>query len=260
MKVYISLTTIFGNQPQALKCLESIENQTYKPNKCFLYLSEKGHLQDQGFLNKNITNKALIDKIKNNDIFETHWVENTGPYRKLLPLLQSRMHEACIIITIDDDTYYHPKFIENSVNHYRNHECCIAYRSFSHKCKKIQDFNKSYIDRYCAKGTKGVMSFHTGKGGVLYTPKMFTKVKDILFDKHLYLKLCPTNDDIWFNFLRILNNVELYTPPEDSYISDMTTSKALWTNYNSKQAGNLSQIQSTIKYLENHKKHYWKNL
>ena len=106
MKIYISLTSIFQNQNILLKTLKSIKEQTLKPNKCIIYLSEEPYLLDAGFKDKIINNELNI-LLKENELFEITWCENIGPYRKLLPLLKKKYEEDCLIITIDDDTEYH---------------------------------------------------------------------------------------------------------------------------------------------------------
>ena len=40
MKIYVSLTSIFQKQKHLLNTLHSISNQSLKPDKCFIYLSE----------------------------------------------------------------------------------------------------------------------------------------------------------------------------------------------------------------------------
>ena len=47
------------------------------------------------------------------------------------------------------------------------------------------------------------LNFFTGAGGVLYPPKCF--YKDILDEKNM-MELCPSNDDIWLNWMVKLNN------------------------------------------------------
>ena len=101
--IYISLTSIKGNQASLYQTLDSISNQSIKPDKCFLYLSEESYLLDQGFQNRQVS-PELHSLLSNNSIFELKWVKNTGPYRKLLPLLKDKKDEDCVIIAIDDDT------------------------------------------------------------------------------------------------------------------------------------------------------------
>ena len=60
--IYISLTSIFQNQNILLKTLKSIKEQTLKPNKCIIYLSEEPYLLDEGFKDK-IINKDWLDQL-----------------------------------------------------------------------------------------------------------------------------------------------------------------------------------------------------
>ena len=110
--VYISLTTIFRNQEKAYLAIQSILNQTKKPDKIFLYLSEDKSFFDEGFKNKKITNENLLDLVNRNKI-DIIWGKDIGPYGKLLPLLKQKWEEDCIIITIDDDSVYSNNLIEN---------------------------------------------------------------------------------------------------------------------------------------------------
>ena len=79
----------------------------------------------------------LNDFILENPIFQIRWVENEGPYRKLIPLLKEKWDEDCVIITIDDDTFYDNKLIENYLNDYEKYNCCISYRGFTFKMEDI---------------------------------------------------------------------------------------------------------------------------
>ena len=50
------------------------------------------------------------------------------------------------------------------------------------------------------------LNFFTGAGGVLYPPKCFHK--NILDEKSI-MELCPSNDDIWLNWMVKLNNYKI---------------------------------------------------
>ena len=94
------MTSIFINQERLLKTLESMVAQSHLPSTIYLYLSEESYILDTGFKGKEITNKKLLSFIEKNSLIEVKWVENTGSYRKLLPLLKEKWNEDCIIITI----------------------------------------------------------------------------------------------------------------------------------------------------------------
>ena len=131
LPIYISLTSIFKNQDILLKTLQSIIKQTRQPDKIFLYLSEESYILDTGFKDKKITNSNLLKFINDNSVIDIKWVKNTGPYRKLLPLLKDKWEEDCIIITIDDDTVYDKNLVRNLLYDYNQHKCVIGYRGFT---------------------------------------------------------------------------------------------------------------------------------
>ena len=247
MKVYLSLTSIFSNQSILLKTLISIKNQTLLPDKCFIYLSEEPYLLDSGFKNKNINND-LNNFIKNNNLFETKWHKNIGPYRKLLPILKEKFLEDCVIITLDDDTEYHPDLIKNYIEDYKKYNCCIAYRGFTMKVNN--DIKILSYEERDVLIKNNLFNFHTGKGGVLYHPKFFEKTKDIIFDRKVYKECCETGDDIWFNFMRIANGINCYIDTKPYMTNDLTNpATSLWYNFNNINKLNTENINKTIKKL-----------
>ena len=89
--VYISITSIYQRQSELVVTLNSIISQTVIPDGIFLYLSEDPYLLDSGFKNKTITDKQLNQFIESNPLIKIIWTKNTGPYRKLLPLLEENL-------------------------------------------------------------------------------------------------------------------------------------------------------------------------
>ena len=245
--VYVSLTSIFQNQEILFKTLLSIKNQTFKPQKCFIYLSEEPYLLDTGFKNKIITNHNLKLFLENNDnLFQVVWTKNTGPYRKLLPLLKDKWNDNCLIITIDDDTEYHPKLIVNLLYFYDTYKCIINFRGFT---LKYNNGELTYENREKLINLN-LYNFFTGKGSVLYNPKFFHKTPDLIFDENLFLNLCKTTDDVWFNLIRIINGIYCYVNNINYMLKDNTSKFGLYNNYNSKQSLNTKNISDTIKQLK----------
>ena len=244
--IYISITSIFKNQDILLKTLQSILKQTILPDKIFLYLSEESYLLDDGFKDKYITNKNLLDFINNNSIIDIKWVKNTGPYRKLLPLLKDKWNDDCIIITIDDDTIYHNKLIENLVNDYYKYKCVIGYRGFTPLFEKLENFNYFKSDKL---KELSLYNFFTGKGGILYKPQFFHKTHDLIFNDKIYLNTCHTGDDIWFYIVRLLNNVKGYSCNKIWLEKDLTRS-GLFQNFNNIDDNNTKNFIKTIEKLK----------
>lgn len=244
--VYVSLTSIYKNQSILLKTLKSIINQTRKPNKIFLYLSEEPKILDTGFKNKKITNENLLNFCNNNSLIEIKWVKNIGSYRKLIPLLKQKWNEDCIIITIDDDTYYDKNLIKNLVNDYYKYKCVIGYRGFTPLSNNLNDFD--YNKRSPIKKELSLLNFLTGKGGILYKPDFFYKTKNLIFNEEIFTNICFKQDDLWFYVIRILNNVKCYLGDKKFQIKDFSK-KGLFIHYNSHNNLNTKVIKKIIKKL-----------
>lgn len=246
--IYISLTSIYQNQDILLDTLKSIINQTIKPDKIFLYLSEEEYILDSGFKNKNIPNNNLLNFISENNVIDLIWVKNTGSYRKLLPLLENKWNEDCIIITIDDDTIYDENLIKNLTEDYSKYKCVIGYRGFTLNYTNENDFD--YNKRHSKLHNLSLYNFLTGKGGILYKPQFFHKTKSLIFNDNIYMNTCNTHDDIWFYILRILNNINCYINNKKWMVKD-NSKTGLYLSYNAKNNGNTHAFKNTIKLLKN---------
>jgi len=244
--VYLSLTSIYNNQNRLLLTLQSVLSQTLIPDKVFIYLSEFPSFFDNGFENKQITNTNLLNLINNNHIINIKWGKDIGPFGKLLPLLEDKWNEDCIIITIDDDTIYSNNLIENLVHDYYNYKCVINYRSFTPSFNHIDNFD--YHKRKDLEKLS-LYNFPTGKGGILYKPEFFKKTNNLIFDQNIYLNTCSKQDDIWFYIIRILNNIPCYTDNKKWHTKDIT-SNGLYFNYNSKNNENTKAFKKTIEKLK----------
>lgn len=247
--VYISLTSIFNNQHSLQQTLQSIINQTRKPDKIFLYLSEDKSFFDNGFTNKKITNEKLKTLIVNNKIIEIIWGNDIGPYGKLLPLLKEKWNEDCIIITIDDDTIYHPNLINSLIDDYLTYKCVISYRGFTPLFDKLLNFEFSQ----CLKNklqNLSLYNFSTGKGGILYKPEFFYNTKDLIFNYEIYSEFCKKQDDIWFYIVRVLNNVKCYLSTHKKWLVKDIPTNGLYRTFNSKNNENAVAFKTTIDKLK----------
>lgn len=261
-KAYISVTSIAQQQHMLYDTLKSIKSQSVLPEKCYVYLSQEPYLLDTGFDNGIITDQNLQELITQySDLFSIVWVQNTGPYRKLLNLLHDRWDEDCMIITIDDDTIYHRDFVKDMISDYEASQCCVGNRCWYLPVGKTHEITYQHIPPV---RDEDVFNFHTGKGGVIYHPSFFRKTKDLIFERSAYLDVCATTDDIWFNILRMANGVPCAVgsrqfPPvrgkrNGSYMTgDLSVGSggkyALFRNYNMRNNQNTVNIRKTINML-----------
>jgi protein O-GlcNAc transferase len=244
--IYISLTSIYDNQEYLCQTIASILSQTKMPDKIFLFLSEESYLLDKGFKGRNINDESLKKLLDDNDRVEVRWVDNDGPYRKIIPLLKEKWDEDCVIITVDDDTVYDSDFIKNILEPYKEHHCCVGLRGDTMDVSEDRLRNWTYAFREELVSCS-LFNFYTGKGGVLYRPSFFHKTP-IVLDRGLYGKLAPTADDVWLNLCRIANGVRCYIGTQNYQVKDNSNeSCALYRNYN--RGNNSKQIKDVLNYL-----------
>lgn len=189
----ISLTS-YPKRFKSLKItLESLFNQSYKPDWIYLWL-----------IKSEIYPSEIPEFLKD---FEKRWLkimfweENYKPYNKLIYSLEK--FPESIIITCDDDIIYPRNFIKWLIETYeKNKDCVIAYR-----WTDIKLINNTLLSPYNSWDDSEKISpshyiFATWVWWVLYPPKCF---HSSILDKELFKKLSPNNDDIWFKAMEILN-------------------------------------------------------
>jgi glycosyltransferase involved in cell wall biosynthesis len=195
-----SLTSIGGREAALVKTIESLLNQTIKLD-IHLWVSSEPYLLDKGFT------------FSPAGVF-IHYVPNDGPFRKLLPALVAFPNE--VIITVDDDTEYHPQFVETIKSHYKGG--ILAFRA-----SKISDAPYNTWEEVKTECTD-LDLFAKGNGGIVYDAKLFKED----FYEPIYKLLCPTNDDIWLNFWRIKEKIPLHVVPLVNYYRTNQQESRLW--------------------------------
>tara|TARA_B110001452_G_C15241431_1_gene429872 strand:- start:9781 stop:10554 length:774 start_codon:yes stop_codon:yes gene_type:complete len=253
MNIYVSLTSIYQKQNLLLNTLVSIKNQILLPTKCYIYLSTEPYLLDQGFKNK-ILNNDLQEFIDKNDIFEVRWCENIGPYRKLLPLLKEKWNEDCLILTMDDDIFYHSNLINQLVSDYNKYKCCIAYRGHTPNLNNI-NFETLKYEKGNSPILKHLYNFANSGVGTVNHPSFYHKTGDLIFNLEYIKNYCETSDDIWYYLCRIVNNIEtVLNLKYNNYINfnmESHNSTALCINYNYKNKTNENNLRKIAdKFIE----------
>ena len=198
--IIISLTSYPARIKDVHITINSLLNQSLKPYKTILWLSKNQFPNGNKGLPKNLID--LVDKgltIEYNN-------ENDGDiksYRKLIPTLKKYPNN--IIVTADDDIIYDKNWLEKLYKtHLKHPKDIVAHRITKFEYKKnafkIIKGGKKYYK------SPSFLNKLTGVGGVLYFPNCF--YKDILKEE-LFMKLAPTNDDIWFWLQAVLKGTRI---------------------------------------------------
>ena len=195
-KIIVSLTSFPARISTTYLTINSLLNQTLMPNKIILNLSEEEFLNKEKDLPENLLNLQKQGLTIN-------WCKNNvRSYKKLIPTLNSYPND--IIITVDDDFVYDKNLIKFLYNSYKNDPKCIH----CHRISKILLNNDGTL-KAKAKNFYNFPSFANklvGCGGVLYPPNSLYKDAN---NENLFMKLAPTNDDIWFWLMSVLNNTKI---------------------------------------------------
>lgn len=180
--------------------LESLYAQSMKPDRILLWLAEEQFPNHEANLPKELIDDAAAGK------FELRWCDDIGSHKKYFYAMQEFPDD--ILITVDDDIYYHPDTIKTLYSkHLAFPECIVGLHT---KILLIDDSNN--IVPYRKWPLRVLIDYPSiqlvpmGGGGVLYPPN---SVDPCIFDKSAILSHCVFNgvicgDDTWLKAHAIL--------------------------------------------------------
>lgn len=190
MFITVSLTSTFSRLEILRYTLISLTNQNKKPHRIVVNLSEDGYLMDKGVdvLPEWFTSFNELG-------VQVNWVENTGSYRKLLPVI-SEATDNDLIVTCDDDVIYAPNWLAELINTSEEFPdyivCGRARKPTTNFFKKQQSYLHWSV---VTPGSKGEHLVPIGIAGVVYRKKLIDC--DFIMDKS-FLQEAAKQDDLWF--------------------------------------------------------------
>lgn len=195
-RIIVSLTSFPARIPSLHKTVNSLLNQTLKPDMVVLWLARE---QFPGGEN-DLTPELLALKQYGLTI---KWCNDIRSYKKLIPALKEFPND--IIITVDDDIYYDKNMVELLYKSYltapQNIHCHRVTKIFRKNGKiKAKGGGRQYYKK------PSYANKLVGMAGVLYPPNSLHA--DIECEK-LFMELAPTSDDIWFWLMAVLNNTKI---------------------------------------------------
>lgn len=234
--IVVSLTTYDKRLKQVYLTIESIMQQSVKPNRIILWL-------DYSFKNKKLP-QFLIKQM--NRGLEVKFCEDLKSYKKLIPALVEYPSDA--IITMDDDTFYNPNIIENLVS--EAHLGQYVFFNRGHYMKMRQNNLTPYLkwETNTQNTSPSRHSFPTGIGGVLYLPNTFSP--EVLNDS-IFMNICPKADDVWFKAMSLYNGVlskkvETFNVRGIDYIENESVQDIALFKTNKNQGENDKQIKAVF--------------
>ena len=194
--IIVSLTTYGKRIYDVAFTIESIMQQSMKPNRIILWL-------DQSFENKQIPSSLVKQQSRGLEIV---FCKDIRSYTKLVPALCQFPNDA--IITIDDDCLYDFDVIEKLIKAYVEDSqyiyCLRCHKMTFDKKGTIMPYNK--WEWFSKDENPSHLNFATGVGGVLYPPH---SLDEEVTNESVFLDICKFADDIWFKAMAIKKGTEV---------------------------------------------------
>jgi hypothetical protein len=196
--IVISLTSFPPRFNMLHYCLKSLLNQTLKPDKIILFLTNEEI--------DNVENlpEPVKELVRYGITIETVQ-ENIKPHNKYYYAMQK--FPESIVITVDDDCFYNRKFVEAMYESYVKHPNSISARRVHKMAIKDKNELSSYNEwkfEYKKIKKPSLELIAAGSAGSLYPPGIMPKET---FNIELIRNLCLDADDIWLKFMEIRNGI-----------------------------------------------------
>lgn len=203
--VLIGLTSIRGREAALRRTLDTLLSQVQPSDgrtvELHLFLSLHPYLLDTGFSQTPDFIQRRIKETANKSIkLNCHFVENTGSYRKLLPLidlLQEDQKELDpYLITADDDTLYPRDWLMRLLEAQDRLQCVVGFRGRRMVVEggKIAPYHR-WIKRDADLTSPHLLTVPTGKDGICYR---LSQLHSSVRDTRAALRLAGHADDLWF--------------------------------------------------------------
>jgi len=225
--VIISLTSYGKRIHDVCLAIESLMQQTIKPNKIILWLADNEFtLENIPQTLKNLQKRGLT----------IEFCEDIKSYKKLIPTLIKYPDD--VIITIDDDILYPYDMVENLLNSYKENPKLIHFCR-GHRMKILNNVLLSYSkwDWSIKDFEIDKLNFPTTGGGTLFPPN---SLHPDVTDKNTFMSLAPYADDVWFKAMSLLQGTlskKSFTRSAkgEDYVyinSEIQVETSLWNNIN----------------------------
>mgnify|MGYP001499758824 CR=1 FL=1 len=246
MKKIVSLTTISSRINILRYTIFSLLNQSLLPDEIHINISRNEFLLDEGF--KYIP-EWLQELNNNNNIIFINWVENTGPFRKLFPIIH-KLDKNDIIVICDDDVIYSENWFSSLVTKSKvENESVICGHS-----RMIKRFSKKILKSYVhwpifqGKGSKNKI-IPIGVGGILYKPKFFDFNKLTNLEYKNIASMC---DDLWF-WSSLNENIQIISLEKNNSLFHTISSPTSLTHINYSISKNVkNKFKSKILFFLGH--------
>lgn len=203
--VVVTLTSYPGRIAGVHLTIESLVNQSVRPDKIVLWLAET---QFPG--RENDLPEAL--RALESDLFSIEWCEDLRSYKKLIPAIEN--YPDSLLITVDDDFIFSSNLVAKLLDGYERHPDCVI-------CSRVTKFHECNSVFFADTGgfsywrEPSALNKLAGGAGCLYPPGCLDRE---VLNLEACMRLAPTSDDLWFWLMAVKNGTKIYRIPKGEWL------------------------------------------
>lgn len=191
-EIVVSLTTFDKRLDNVYLTIESLLQQSLKPDRVVLWVSE------EEFSENDLPYILTLQRRRGLEVL--FCPRDLGPYKKFYYAMQ-RFPDS-LIITVDDDTLYPHDLVDQLYRGYRADPDSIPCHR-AHRIRLARDggvLPYKQWEKPTHASEPSLLTFPTGVGGVLYAPG---HLHEQVLDRSLFMKLAPGADDVWLKAMSL---------------------------------------------------------
>lgn len=197
-RIIVSLTSYPKRIKTVSLVIRTLLIQTRRPDRILLWLSE------EEFPEKNLPEELL--ELRGYGL-EIRWVaDDLKSHKKYYYALREFPND--LVITVDDDMYYHPELVETLYGSFLRHPesiSCTLVNLIGTEKGKLLPYGRWKKDYASVEDREMMDLLPVGAGGVLYPPGCICLER--LCDVDSIKRYCPCQDDIWLKVNEALDLV-----------------------------------------------------
>jgi hypothetical protein len=201
-QVIVSLTTIPSRINKVYLVIETLLQQSLKPDYIILWLSET-EFSNKSLKNMNRYTRRLIHQKKRG--LKINFCKDIRSYTKILYSLKH--YPEAIVVSADDDLYYPKNWLKDLYNSYLKNpnfvHCHVAFWIRKSSSNTLLTYTQWLTPHDKFQGPSFNIFPWTGQGCLFPPGSLHSEV----FNEEVFLKISPYHDDAWFKAMSILNNV-----------------------------------------------------
>ncbi|EQB3642521.1 TPA: glycosyltransferase [Raoultella ornithinolytica] len=203
--ISVNLTTTSERLELCAATVWSLLMQNVAPDRINIWLSHEAYLADKGV---SSIPKWVDDLNMINNIININFVNNIGPYRKIIPALREA-GDSDILVYADDDVIYGATWLASLLKVFsENENKYIVASRVRYRGKNIFGGFKSYnmskiIFNDIVLGADFII---TGVGGCILMRK---HIRDEFIFDDSFIQVAPKTDDIWISKIIQLSSSEV---------------------------------------------------